>query len=245
MHHRRIAKRLGISLSEESKKLIDSRLDGFDEDYTHDLWKYDISDFKEVVEWAVGTYGYEGVKYCFLHMLLDTVQERTVSQSTRETSGARISRPIAHKIAFHDSCILIGQIVKDYLGEYYTLWEQIEPELMRHQDELSREMSRLLEVQSQIANVERLKMDNRRAEEMVSRYPRSKGALKKLYIGFVRRLWSKKRGETPKNEWGMQVLEEFKQKLGGMNKEASETVYRDFVDIAKRAGYMPNSSTFS
>jgi len=41
-----------MSISEESMKSIDSRLDGFDEDYTHDLWKQSVSDFKEAVEWA-------------------------------------------------------------------------------------------------------------------------------------------------------------------------------------------------
>jgi len=112
-------------------------------------------------------------------MVLDTMQEATVSESTRETLVARTMRPFAHETAFRESCMLIDLIVRDCLWGYYASWKQVELELMKHQDELSREISRLPEVQSRIANIERLKMDTRRAEEMVGRHPRSKGFLRR------------------------------------------------------------------
>ena len=240
VHHRRIAKRVSISLPEKAKKAIDSRLDGFDEDYVHDPWKIDVSGLREVVEWAVDTYGPEGVKYCFLHMVLDTAQERAVSEGTKETLGARMMRSYAHEIAFQDSYLHIGIIVKEYLSEYYHLWKQMEPELMRLQGELAGEVGRLPEVRSQVENVERLKRMNEMAERLVSRYPRCRGFDKVLYMNFVKRLW---RGDIPKNEWAMRVLEEFRQMLRGRREDDREAIYSDLMDVARRLGYISDSST--
>ncbi|MEM2926318.1 MAG: hypothetical protein QXO94_02485 [Candidatus Bathyarchaeia archaeon] len=237
-HHRSIAKIFSLQLSEKEMKDIDSALDGIRKDYEHDFWKYDEPSLKKYLEEAYGLYGDDGLKYCLLHILLDNLQAFIVREKTRETVGARIMRSHAREIAFRDAVRMMELQVKDSLQEHNAIFEQFLREVESKEKEILGIVSELPEVEAQVTGIEKFKQKRKRAEEIARRYG-AYGPLLPLYTSFILELWNdRKRGMLTKEAWANKVLEKHKEKLKGLNKDSSEKIYNDFVNIAKRLAYI-------
>ena len=82
VHHREMAKILGIKLSDDVMIKIDGLMDGVDEDLEHDFWR-DSSAFLRLIkllEELKAYYGGEAVRYALLHVFLDTAEIETSSE---------------------------------------------------------------------------------------------------------------------------------------------------------------------
>ncbi|MEM2560617.1 MAG: hypothetical protein QXD53_07530 [Candidatus Bathyarchaeia archaeon] len=229
LHHRSIAKVLGIHLLEREMQEIDSILDGIRREYEHDFWKYDVGLLKNALAQIYGSYGADGVKYCFSHILLDTLQEYIVSERTKETLSARIMRQHASVIAFETAISVLGYI-RDYIQEYYVIFEQFLSEVRRKQKEITRIIDELPEVEAQVKGIDKSKRKRERAEEIALRHG-AKGFFIPTYTNFILELWNdKKRGTLTKEEWANKVLAKYR--------ETSEKVYNDLIKIARELGYI-------
>ncbi|MEM3666786.1 MAG: hypothetical protein QW222_06875 [Candidatus Bathyarchaeia archaeon] len=98
-HHRSVAKNLGIQLSRKEMESIDSTLDGIRSGYEHYFWRNDTTSLKKCLQETYSSYGSHGLKYCFLHIFLDTFQAFIMSERTKETPSAEMMRAYAPEIA--------------------------------------------------------------------------------------------------------------------------------------------------
>jgi len=230
LHHRSIAKVLGIHLLEREMQEIDSILDGIRREHEHDFWKYDVGLLKNALVQIDGSYGADGVKYCFSHILLDTLQEYVVSERTKETLSARMMREHAPVIAFETAIGVLERYIKDNVQEYYMIFEQFLSEVRDKQDEITQIISELPEVESWIEGIERSKRKRKKAEEIALRHG-AKGFFIPTYTNFILELWNdKKRGTLTKEEWANKVLAKYR--------KTSEKVYNDLIKIARELGYI-------
>lgn len=228
--HKELARIVGIDLSNKQMIEIDSKLDGIEKGYVHDPWKYDVEAFRRIVSFAHSNYGDVGAKYCFLRAVLDTAQERTVSEKTRESLRARYLRNLAHQIGFQDAYGILDLFIKENLDEYYKPWKELQTQLKNKESELSATINQLPEMKRMVDNIERFKQKSAQANLIAKSYPRARYSLRPVYINFILELQSKKRGLASKNEWAEQVLEKYR----GMG----ELVYRDLKTIATKLGYL-------
>jgi hypothetical protein len=217
---------------------IDSRLDGIARNYRHDFWKYDETALKEEVTRIYALYGVNGVKYCLLHILLDTFQENLVSEMTRETPAAKIMRDIAHENAFKFA-ISMMEYYRKYLQGYDVIFEQFLSEVKSRREEIMRIIKESPEVKAQLRENEKIKGMNKKAREIAIKYI-DIGYDLPFYTNFILELWSdKKRGAMTKEEWAKKVLAKYREeRLKGLRKDIAEKMYRNLVNIASSLGYM-------
>ena len=238
LYHKSIANILSIGLSRRDMDDIDSKLDGMVRTYRHDFWKYDEAALKEAVTQVYASYGVNGVKYCLLHILLDTFQENLVSEMTRETSAAKIMRNIAHENAFK-TAISTVEYYREYIHGYDVIFEQFLSEVKSRQEEIMRIIRESPEVKACVRGAEKLKEMSKKAREIAIKYIGT-GYDLPFYTNLILELWSDdKRGAMTKEEWAGKVLAEYKEeKLKGLRKDVAEKKYRNLVNIANSLGYV-------
>ncbi|MEM3666785.1 MAG: hypothetical protein QW222_06870 [Candidatus Bathyarchaeia archaeon] len=132
----------------------------------------------------------------------------------------------------------MGLYVKDYFPEYAAISEQFLSEIKSKEKEITRIVAELPEVGTQVEEVEKFKRRRKRAEEMARRYG-AEGFLILKYTSFILELWNdRKRGSLTKEAWANEVLEKYKEMLKRSYRDSSEKIYTDFINIAKRLGYL-------
>jgi hypothetical protein len=235
--HREVAHKIGIELSDTEMREIDYRLDGIKGDNVHDPWKSSVSDFKKVIDWTNFTYGSQGVKYGLLHAVLDTAEEGTLSGKTRENPSAHIFRDFAHIIAFRYALEFVSHMIKESLQEYSAYWDELSASLKDDEKTLAEAINQLPEIESAVSNIERFKQKRNAAESLAKQYPNAKHVQIPIYTDFIMELRSKKRWKKPKDEWATELMKKYCES-GGLNNETREKIRADFVDIAKRLGYI-------
>ncbi|MEM4425907.1 MAG: hypothetical protein QW335_07995 [Candidatus Nezhaarchaeales archaeon] len=185
------------------------------------------------------SYGADGVKYCFLHILLDTLQGYTVSERTKETLSARMMREHAPVIAFETAISVLECYIKDNVQGYYVIFEQFLSEVRDKQYEITQIISKLPEVEFWVEGIERFKWKRKKAEEIAHRHG-AKGLFIPTYTNFILELWNdKKRGALTREEWANKVLAKYREMLmKGLNRDFSEKAYNDLIKIARDLGYI-------
>ncbi|MEM3986460.1 MAG: hypothetical protein QXR39_06795 [Candidatus Methanomethylicia archaeon] len=121
---------------------IDSTLDGIRSDYEHDFWRYDIVSLKKCLQETYSLYGPHGLKYCLLHIFLDTFQAFIVSERTRETLDAKMMRAYAHEIAFAYAVGVTERHIRDCFQEHTTILKQFLSEIKSKEKEITRIVAR-------------------------------------------------------------------------------------------------------
>ncbi|MEM1587330.1 MAG: hypothetical protein QW457_07875 [Candidatus Bathyarchaeia archaeon] len=195
IHHSGVAEILCIHLLDKEMRDIDSMLDGIEKEYEHDFWKYDATLLKNVLAQIHGSYGANGAKYCFLHILLDTLQAFIVSERTKETLSARIMRQHAPIIAFETAIGVLERYIKDYVQEHYVIFEQFLSEIRSKQKKITRIIGELPEVKAQVGRIEKFKWKREKSEEIARRYG-AKGFSIPIYTSFILELWNDRRRGT-------------------------------------------------
>ncbi len=220
--HRKLAHSIGIRLSDDEMKAIDSKIDGFEEGYVHDSWRSSISDFKTVMNWAESAYEKEGVKYCLFHVVLDEAEEEVSREWVRGSLQVFSALDQAIYIAYKDT----------FFQEYRVCWDELLSQLKGKEQTLQFEMAQTPEVESKIEFKRKL----RATESLARQYPNAKHFQLPTYMCFIQELQGKKRGKKLKDEWTAELIKKYCS--SGFNNETKEKMRADFVDIAERLGYI-------
>lgn len=240
IHHRSIAKNLGIQLSKKEMEVIDSILDGIRGGYEHDFWKYDKTSLGKYLRQAYDLYGDHGLKYYLLHIFLDTLQSLIVSEKAKETLTAKAMRKYAHEVAFKYAVGILKLHVKDLLQEREkTVFEQFLGEIESKEEEIAGIVNELPEVRAQVRGIEKFKNKRERAEEIARRFG-AQGFLLPLYVSFILELWNdRKRGNLTKEAWANKILEKYRDELKRSYRAPFfDKIYTDLINIAKMLGYV-------
>jgi len=239
-YHKGIAEALSIGLSKKAMSDIDSILDGIKGGYEHDFWKYveNVNSLRNVIVQIYASYGVDGVKYCLLHILLDTFQASFISEMTRETPAARMMRPIAHKNAFEYTIGKMKHDTEKYMPGYNAIFEQFLNDVKSKQEEIVGIVKDSREVKAQIQGIERFKGKRKKAEEIARRYMDT-GYDIPFYTQFILELWNdRKRGALTKEEWANKILTKYKEMQKGLRSDFAEKRYNKLVQIVKSLGYI-------
>lgn len=239
-YHKNVAKVLCLSLSEKVMNNIDSILDGIKGGYEHDFWKHvdNVNSLRNVIAQIYASYGVDGVKYCLLHILLDTFQASFISEMTRETPAARMKRDTAHKRAFEYTIAMMEYTIEKYMQEYKAVFEQFLNDVKSKQEEIMGIIKESSEVKAQVQGIEKFKEKHKKAEKIARRYM-DIGYDIPFYTQFILELWNdRKRGVLTKEEWANKVLAKYKRMSKGLRSDVQERRYNKLVQIAKDLGYI-------